>query len=366
MITGRTYFTGGGGADIGMMAAGVKMVDGVEYIQEIGEWAKKQLGHNVRIESVLDIDPRDLEPTTCFHASPPCPSFSRANPNSKENKNDIALANKISDYLKVHHPKIVTMENVWQWRTSESWRIISSTLDELYGFAWDVNHLNSADFGVPQSRKRMIVRAVKGVGYLPAYPPAEKWVGWYEAVEDIIDTFPESQFPPWLVKRLPKEFKTMLVSGENSTSNGKKHQDKELPAFTISTSPSSKAFLMSTNNKTTKPRLAEDPAQTTRATRTETSRAFLVEPAVGGNREAIIRGEGDPAFTAKSGSGGRLGRAYLDHGKIVQITIRGLARFQSFPDWYKFPEKKTLANTIIGNSVPPLMMEKIYKQLLEV
>jgi DNA (cytosine-5)-methyltransferase 1 len=49
---------------------------------------------------------------------------------------------------------------------------------------------------------------------------------------------------------------------------------------------------------------------------------------------------------------------------VVAITPRCLARFQSFPDWYELPAKRTLAATGIGNAVPPLLMQRIAEGLL--
>ncbi len=50
--------------------------------------------------------------------------------------------------------------------------------------------------------------------------------------------------------------------------------------------------------------------------------------------------------------------------RVVQITDRGLARFQAFPDWYELPERRALASRVIGNAVPPLLAEKVVGQLV--
>ena len=46
-------------------------------------------------------------------------------------------------------------------------------------------------------------------------------------------------------------------------------------------------------------------------------------------------------------------------GRVIKMTPRALARFQSFPDWYELPESNTLAARIIGNAVPPLFMQRV-------
>ena len=72
-----------------------------------------------------------------------------------------------------------------------------------------------------------------------------------------------------------------------------------------------------------------------------------------------------PAYTLPSTSGASRHKAWLQHGRVVKMTPRALARFQSFPDEYILPESSALACKGIGNAVPPLMMEKIYRQFYE-
>jgi site-specific DNA-cytosine methylase len=57
-------------------------------------------------------------------------------------------------------------------------------------------------------------------------------------------------------------------------------------------------------------------------------------------------------------------RAWLSQGRVVKMTPRALARFQSVPDSYVLPDKSSLACTVIGNMVPSLMMQKIVEPLL--
>ena len=57
-------------------------------------------------------------------------------------------------------------------------------------------------------------------------------------------------------------------------------------------------------------------------------------------------------------------RDWLTQGRVVKMTPRALVRFQSFPDSYALPEKNSLAVTIIGNAVPPLLMREVVLPLL--
>jgi DNA (cytosine-5)-methyltransferase 1 len=59
------------------------------------------------------------------------------------------------------------------------------------------------------------------------------------------------------------------------------------------------------------------------------------------------------------------GRAWLDQGRVVQMTPRALARFQTWPDWYPMPSTISLACTIVGNGVPVLMARLLIEGMLE-
>jgi site-specific DNA-cytosine methylase len=57
--------------------------------------------------------------------------------------------------------------------------------------------------------------------------------------------------------------------------------------------------------------------------------------------------------------GGENIKALLENAKIKALDIACLARLQSFPDDYKWSGKKSVDGKAIGNSVPPLMAQKI-------
>jgi site-specific DNA-cytosine methylase len=57
---------------------------------------------------------------------------------------------------------------------------------------WHAEVLNSADFGVPQTRRSLILRAVRDA-LLPGLAAPERWVGWYAATKDI--KLPEKKLP---------------------------------------------------------------------------------------------------------------------------------------------------------------------------
>jgi DNA (cytosine-5)-methyltransferase 1 len=302
--TFTALFAGGGGADLGAIAAGLEPCESVEYDPAIAEVHKANINGKMHVANILDCDPYRFEKPDILHASPVCKQFSTANANKGEAQLDIDCARKVAEFIQVLQPKHFTLENVEAYRKSKSFHLIVEMLHKLGYFCnWQV--LNAADFGVPQSRRRLILIAVKD-GFIPSLPLPEKHIGWYEAIADKVHDLPDSQLAEWQWKRIPKMFNSInAILIENTGARS----DRELQT-----------------------RAADEPCWTLRA----------------------------------MGQDGHYHRANaLLNARIVALDIACLARLQSFPDNYQWSGKKSLDGKIIGNSVPPLMYQKILQAIIQ-
>lgn len=381
MKTFGSLFSGGGGADIGARAAGLELAWANEYDPAIAEVYAANLGNHIVVGDMLNLNPFDFEWVNHMHLSPPCTRASVANSSAeinedglKESQLDIALANKCIQFIEALRPDSITLENVWAYRKFQSWKGgkkcegIQQALYRL-GYWLSVEHVNFADLSVPQTRRRMIVRAIRG-GMVPYLPQAERWVGWYESISDIIDTLPDSQFASWQLERLPEELKTMLIAQGKYGDNLVIASQYE-PTFTITANSNQtrlKALLVS-NAKTEYSdgtRTGDDPAFTGNSESNGRVKEFVIDGMNSrsfGDGPTCLNGE-NPIFTIQASQAKGMPRAYDGIGRVVAMTTRALARFQSFPDQYLLPESKTLAAKVIGNAVPPLGFQKIIGGLL--
>ena len=409
--TFATLFSGGEGWGVGAIAAGLRPLWDIEHDAEIAAVANRNLGSHVHIADILETDPQALESPEFLHASPPCPNFSNAKQGARESEHDIALGQATARFIEALLPRVFTLENVWLYRRSTSWEIIRDILNRC-GYWFDLAHANAADFGVPQTRKRMIVRAVKG-GMVPYLPAPEPWRGWYEAIEDLIPELPESQFAPWQLARLDDTLReTVLLSqgisrDQDNNEYGVPMRTKEDPAFAVTANSNQnaiRAFLVSnakteygdgiregdrpalsvtpqhagrlraclitgqygspsgTEDRQPHLRLAEEPANTVTASNRGDWRAFMVDGANAG-RPPTVRMENEPMFTVDATRLTKHPKTAYVSGRVVKIDVRCLARWQTFPDSYELPEKSTLASRVIGNAVPCLLAEKLLRQL---
>lgn len=337
-------FAGFGLVELVLREFGFEVV-GVEIEEAIAAVNRRNGGHCLTAD-LLDICPSDYVGWFLYHFSPPCPSFSVAK-RGGETEMDLALARKICEFIRVGRPVYFTLENVWGYRKSLSWHLIQYTLLEE-GYGLDAWNLNAADYGVPQSRRRMIAIARRD-GRQPAKPfqtHAKKpdmftkpWVGWYEAIEDLIPELPESKFAPWQEDRMPEELQTCLINNNTGGSDRLQTRQPNEPSYTIVSSLATKgamprAFLIpgdNTSNGTVRsadepmvtiqtrtpercphraflvgqgerssPKSADQPADTVTANNNQTGvKAFVMDSANTGSNKGggTIRGKEAPMFT---------------------------------------------------------------------
>jgi DNA (cytosine-5)-methyltransferase 1 len=364
----------------------------IEHESKIADVYRLNLGNHIIVEDILKINVKDwldlllILFVDILHFSPPCPSFSQAKANGKETENDIALARKIVEFIEVLQPRIVTLENVYGYRNSCSWRLIETALHNL-GYQYDYWHVNFADYGVPQTRKRMVVIARRD-GLRPSLPAAthaewpevglfgtlKPWVGWYEAIEDLLPGLPESEFADWQLKRLPEEFKECLLvdSAGYPDSDGVRvavQRSKKQPANVVVANYERRpmrAFIVDHQNisRDATVRRDDEPFFTVQAEQmrrpSSTPMAFL--PHTQANSGTLDRYGDEPATTIAVE---KIPDRAIIGGRVVRMTPECLARFQSFPKWYQLPEERKLACRGIGNAAPPLGMERITKHIVE-
>ena len=375
--TFASLFSGGEGTSTGARQAGLRHIWGLEIDDAIAQVARDN-GFDVRTADVLQADPADYETPTVLHASPPCGSFSLAKQERRETGYDLALARATARFIERLRPRYFTLENVYGYRLSESWATIADALN-CCGYWYDLAHVNAADFSVPQTRKRMIVRAPQGQ-MVPQLPPPEPWVGWLESIRDLLPTLPESQLAPWQLRGLRALWETTLINSAGyPDADGERvpvTRRADEPANTILANHAGRgmrAFIVDGAHAGRLPtvRMDDEPMFTIDTGGVKhPSRPFLVggqygQPANGGApRPVQLRWQEEPAFTVTAQNKGDW-RAWLARGKVMQVTPRALARFQAFPDEYRLLANKTLACRVIGMAVPPLLYQRIVTQLLK-
>jgi DNA-cytosine methyltransferase len=400
MKTLGTQFTGGGGFEAGAGAAGYTPIWGIEYDAEIAGVYARNFGPHCIVSAVEDVDYSTLPTPDHHHASPSCKKASVANKERGETPEDIAAAEAVARAIRALQSPNFSLENVWGYREFESFRIILRALEET-GYAFNFWHLNAADYGVPQTRKRLIllaskthrprrpepthVRKVSAQVDLFGSASLQKWEGWYRAVEDLIPTLPESRFAKWQLERLPQfvdeSFYTIAQQSDDKkgteTGYGCPRRGVQQPALTVTNQTPSwfKAFIVDQQNagRETTVKDCGSPMFTVPvySVKHPAPRAFLVTEQYRESNATASEDRTPQTFEPEQPSPSIMAdhkgkfRAWLSHGRVVSMSPRALARFQSFPDSYVLPEKAGLACRVIGNAVPSLLAQRIIESMAE-
>jgi DNA (cytosine-5)-methyltransferase 1 len=289
--------SGAGGACLGAEAAGLKSVGGIEIDDYCVGLHRNNFGDGIRHESILDTPIEQLPDFDFLWGSPPCPSFSTAKTDGVETPEDIAQAQKIAGIIRIKKPRYFALENVRGYVDSESFRVILSTIQSL-GYSNHHAVYDSADFGVPQNRHRLILRASRDPlrDLLPTHSNTgglwwQLWNGWYDAVADLLPSCKPSHLTERQIQALEKKgwygeiSKGLVVRSDFMNSNAAIGRSDGLPMEVVTTQ--------------SKPTVV------------------LVEGKDSPSRDRTLRNPEEPCMTitANQGGGGRLPKAVLVDGK---------------------------------------------------
>jgi hypothetical protein len=112
-LTALTLFSGGGLADVGIRAAGFRIVGAVEYDAAIASvYALNHGGDHLEVGDVAEVDYTRYADVDWAHASPSCKNASQANPNAGEVEDDLRAAAAVCRMLREARPRWFTLENV--------------------------------------------------------------------------------------------------------------------------------------------------------------------------------------------------------------------------------------------------------------
>jgi DNA (cytosine-5)-methyltransferase 1 len=310
-----SLFSGGGGLDLGLSLAGFDF----RYANDEVQYYCDTISYNFRDCIAEAKDVRDLkgqevreiikaDKISLMVGGPPCQSFSILG--QRASFSDLR-GQLVFDYIRLINelqPEAFLFENVPGLLTlngGEDWKKLYYHFQAETGYDIHTDTLNSADYGVPQIRKRVFVvgfrQPTKFIFPLPEYRNPLK-----------LD-LDNHNLPEWIPARLALE-----------NVDGLYNQDIRIHGDRV------------------RSRYEKIP----QGGRDKIDHTDRIDPE-------------RPSGTVLVGSKAGGGRPHIHPYLPRHITVREAARLQSFPDWYRFLGTTTAQYRQVGNAVPPLLARAV-------
>lgn len=237
-MTVVSLFSGGGGLDLGFEAAGFKVDVCVDNDPVACETLKfNRPSWNVECADIREFDARPYKGADVVVGGPPCQGFSTAGKGDPTDPRNFLWR----EYMRVVQevkPRAIVLENVSALTHRRNGDHLSGIMNALasegYEFAYQV--LNSADYGTPQNRKRLIVIGLlTGEPSLPAPTTAGNPPTVWSAIHDLADLPADPEFnhtPNRHAQHVVDRWKS-LGPGETDPNYNRARLDPNKPSHTI-------------------------------------------------------------------------------------------------------------------------------------
>lgn len=372
-----------------------EMVDAGLYVGDMRELLSGDLAKKIKEIGIR-------EEVDLLAGGPPCQGFSMA---GKRNPGDIrnTMPIRFLELVGLVSPKVVLIENVSGFRhrfvKHGSEQGVAFDIEELLaktgaGYVTQVLVLNSAHYGVPQERVRTVII---GMRKDLAIDPAVRLEPWKSgnavltgslapvptigalaspvsvkcAIGDLVSG-PKGQYVNDL-NSMPSRYKDCAKSDPENNKE-RKHSEKVVKRFRVyqilcalGINPSKVMKLATKDSRTELKQLLRDlnyaDAQSPDGKLRVTCAADLIDLLIElktkkHSQRALDRNEPSPTVLT-------IPDDIIHYSKPRALTVREMARIQSFPDWFIFRGKETTGGknrkvevpqyTQVGNAVPPLL-----------
>lgn len=314
-----SVFCGGGGLDLGFAADGYAPLFSSDVMPTFCKTIETNLrGHVVEAHDISELTGQYVLDRVGRQADvviggPPCQSFSILGDRKSTNDPRGQLVYQYARFISEVAPKAFLFENVPGLLTlnrGADWKSLLSMFEDRTGYHIKWTKLNSAAFGVPQIRQRVIAVGFKEQTAADAF----EWPH---------PTYSTSHDLPHVGAQAPRIARLAFEQVEGVANHILRvHCDRVI------------------------------------------NRYSLIPPGGRDKKDHTDRVHPDrPSGTVLVGSGAGGGRPFIHPFEHRHITVREAARLQSFPDWWVFEGGPTAAYRQVGNAVPPLLARAVAMQI---
>lgn len=369
-----SFFSGAGGLDLGFCLAGHKIIWANDFDQEAVNSYNLNIGkyqnHECNCQDIvklLDVSKEKIDKilpsSDIIIGGFPCQGFTIANLDRSMNDSRNFLYLQLLKGISVKQPPYFLLENVKGLENMEGGKILPMIMDDLEaagtkksklfpgsscGYTVSYNVLNALYFGVPENRERVIILGIRN---------------------DVLETSPLKDFIDFNANPKGYDKRKRLVIPYTHAKNGV--EENILPKTKINDLyelfingkiKKSKPVKNKILYKTTTLRdaiydLPED--YSTEIPNHDGSRCKVKIKNTVGNRATSWDKQAPTIMGRGSGTGGPLIPPHPNQKR--RMTVREVARIQTFPDKFFFCGSNSCGYRQIGNAVPVLMAYQIAK-----
>lgn len=158
-----SLFSGAGGADIGMMRAGHEIIWANDFDDDCCDTYRKNVGKHIILGDIKHIKSESIPDADVIIGGFPCQGFSQANllRAAGDDRNKLYL--EFLRIVKDKRPLVFLAENVRGILSLDKGNAIKKIISdfEKAGYRVAVKLFNMADYGVPQTRHRIIIAGIR-------------------------------------------------------------------------------------------------------------------------------------------------------------------------------------------------------------
>lgn len=326
-LTVIDLFSGAGGLSLGFANKGFDNIFSIDIEPAFCQTYKKNFpAHKLIQKDITTLKDKEILELTngkdvdVIIGGPPCQGFSMAGNIGRKFIDDPRnhLFKEFARFLSVIRPKIFLMENVARLYTHNHGKTKEEILKVFnsLGYHTECKVLNVADYGVPQIRRRIIFIGTRLNNSAIFFPKKKYSADQYVTIKEAIDDLPA------------------LKSGETSSIPNHiamKHSEQMLRKM---------SFIQDGGTKNDIP--------------------LPLRPLKGDARKYIRYNSCKPSVCVTGDM-----RKIFHYNQNRALTVRELARIQTYPDNFIFEGSSIAQQQQVGNSVPPLFAEELAESIKE-
>jgi len=350
MTTAVDLFCGAGGMALGMGSAGIDVLLAADKWESAIASYRANLRHPAQsCELTWD---SELPTADIIAGGPPCQGFSSAGVRRPGDARNTLVA-VFAHLIVKNRPAAFVFENVEGFLTGDNGRWVVDLLEPIIsaGYTVSLRKVNAANYGVPQHRKRVLV--VGGLGWNPGIPSPTHHAHGAPGAELTAHGLPSS---PSVARALA----ALAPARPTRRSDSSPHDDHHTYR------PPNEADTIRISQLGPGQTMRDLPEELWHETYRRRANRRVQDGTPTERRGGAPAGlrRLDPNAPSKAVTSGATSE-FIHPYENRPLTLRECARLQTFPDTFCFRGTRSEVALQIGNAVPPLLSEVLFKHLVQ-